>query len=88
MSAGMYHIQGSGTSAQVYYDITVYNLKGNGGYLTYELDEFELYYSGDEFEACGFKTPDMTEIDTTSDQSADKACLISSAVFAPKSRNG
>jgi hypothetical protein len=70
MASSMHGYYGSGMSAQIYYDITVYNLKGNGGYLTYELDEFELYYSGDEFEAYGFKTPEMTEIDTTSNSIA------------------
>lgn len=66
MARSMYSTYGSGITAQVYFDITIYNLKGTGSYFTCELDEFELYSSGDEYEAYGFKTADMTEIDTTS----------------------
>ena len=67
LARGTIGFSGAGQSSQAYIDVTAYNLKGGEGYLTFEKDEFELYVKGNEYEAWGYKTSTMSEINSYSE---------------------
>ena len=63
IAVGGSNIVGSGSTSMYYCELVIYNLKADGSTIRLEKDEFELKRGGREYEACGYKTDDMVEIE-------------------------